>query len=285
MITPIKIKSNYISFKGEAQQLEYIDVKPGYLDFLFHKSSFFRYDDTEYKNIDSFMINTLKSKHNNKPLNILSIGCSYGEEVYSYALGLDDLNPKPIIVGIDVSESAINKAKEGEYQLNKFEQNYLINNSNTYDYCTINTQARKKFKEHFECINGTQEIWKLKKGHLPNCEFKKLGIENLRNEFKPNSQDCILCRLILYHVDSLEICNPAKYKAILQGIYDTLKPGGLLCLSSDEYNDYDKTLLKMGFRHYSKTPYIYQKPHTIKSGIASLLNNISFNKLKFNNIN
>jgi len=267
MISYIKPYNN-ISFKAQHKNtMEHISsVGSGYLN---HTTSFFRYNQDKYKQTDKFLIEYLREKANKNPLTILSAGCSFGEEVYSYALGLNNLNPKPKIVGIDASQTAINEAKKGMYTLNDFEKWYLVKNNTWYDK-EFRDEMRKEFSKNFEYFDEENKTYKLRTGSLNNCDFLNIDIQKLVNNFRANSQDCILCRYVLYHLTSLSFEKPDEYNEIFMQLFDILKPGGILCLNSDEYDMYDEKLLETGFVHFdNERPWLYQKPKTIGNHILS----------------
>ncbi|MBQ8636073.1 methyltransferase domain-containing protein [bacterium] len=264
MISPISF--NNISFRAHTGT-EFINSK--HSDYLCHTTEFFRYNNNRYRNTDSFMMEQLEKSQKDKPLNIVSIGCSYGEEVYSYAMGLNHLNPKPKIIGFDPSQSAIDGAKEGIYTLNDNEQWYLTK-KNTYYDDGIRNQVRPVFHDNFECIDKDTKTYKLKEGRFENCEFFVGEIQEIGKYFPANSQDCLLCRYVLYHCRMQEVTNPNVYKKIYTQMFDILKPGGLLCLNRDEYEYYNNELLDVGFiQPYETKPWIYQKPTGISNTILS----------------
>ena len=264
MISPLRY--NNLSFKAHINT-EYIRTK--YSDYLCHTTEFFRYNNSRYDNTESFMIKELEKMQKDKPLNIVSIGCSYGEEAYSYAMGLKHLNPRPNIIGIDPSESAIKGAREGIYTLNDREQLYLIKKNTWYDD-GIRNAVRPIFNDNFECINKDSKTYQLKKGHLGNCEFYRGEIQELSKFFKANSQDCLLCRYVLYHCRGQEMTNPKEYRRIFTQMFDVLKPGGLLCLNKDEYEFYNENLINEGFiQPYKTKPWIYQKPNSLTKALIS----------------
>jgi len=223
-------------------------------NYLNHTSHFFRYRST-----DEFLLNYL-SKLNQDSINIVSAGCSYGEEAYSYALGLID-KPNVQINAFDVSSEAIKGAKKGEYTLSTQEKFYLDPRryplKSTNNKSSLQDKVQKGFMENFDCISWDEYKFKLKKGCLSNCKFFVGDVTKTDKYFKKNSQDLILCRYVLYHLDEF-----SREKAVEQ-FYETLKPGGLLCFEvDDDYYVSPTTMYSLGFTrpYYPNFPNIYQKP-------------------------
>ena len=275
MIKPLTI-THPINFKAHhANLIEHSDEIRNSLGYYNHTTCFFRYNNHD-DNTDYFVINSLKENKSKKPLEIVSLGCSFGEEVYSYALGLDDLAKKANIVGIDISPDAISDAQIGEYRLDFDEKDLFINRETRNKDKSLDEIISKAFSENFETSNLFGSKYKKKEGHLENCEFLVSDIDKMKEIFKPNSKDVVLCRFVFYHFDDdmLKVLN-----SILQS-YEILKPGGLFCLSKGEYKHYEKAVTSIGFKQpYKEKPWIFQKPETkiqkIKRKLGKLLNHKS----------
>ena len=183
------------------------------------------------------------NKKEAEPLNILSAGCSTGEEVYSFAMALDDLKQKPNIVGIDISKKAIEYANSGQFMLDDSERALLENN------CTLrmrrantprNEELKRRFSENFEQVNPKFHEYKKKDGTFKNCKFLHSNITDIERLFDENSQDVILCRMVLYHLtqqDRIEFFKQA---------YKLLKPGGMLCIEPFRHYDYHQEITNIG---------------------------------------
>ena len=91
------------------------------LGALCHTSVFFRYPDTDEKAAE-----ILKETFPNKKLNIVSQGCSEGEEVYSLAMMCENKGIEADITGVDIDKNTVNKAKKGAYELDLEEYYYFI---------------------------------------------------------------------------------------------------------------------------------------------------------------
>lgn len=193
---------------------------------LRHSSRFFRYPDEDQANINEL---EKMQEANDRPLNILSAGCSYGEEVYSYALALNHLKYKPNIIGVDLGKDAIKCAKEGNFFLSGLEHSILDENASQRpeEYKTpYYDEMRKRFHNAFTTQKNCT-------GHLAdkdlfqNCSFYCGNILGIDRRFKNNPLDMILCRYVLYHLDDEELERFAK------NAYKALNTGGLLCLDKN----------------------------------------------------
>lgn len=220
---------------------------------LNHATQFFRYGQT-----DEFIIDKLRKKGKNSKLNIVSAGCSFGEEAYAYALALDDLAQKPNIVGIDISKYAIEGAKDGVYMLDIYERRMLEDDaSSRFEMGTTEfiEAMKKRFNENFTSTNPMFDEYTKNPDALSNCSFERADVVNLSKLFEKNSQDAILCRYVLYHLDENDV------EKFLEQAYSVLKPGGILCLEPYGYLNYQERALKHGFKQpYPDVKCIFQKP-------------------------
>lgn len=236
---------------------------------LVHTSFFFRYND-----IDEFIVEKLEQKQRfrNDPLNILSAGCSFGEEVYSYALALNHLQKQPNILGIDLSLESIAGAQIGEFELDINEREMLqeeFSLPRIEDQTPRKKELKRRFNEAFQCTNKRRGIFLKKENSFKNCAFKQANILKLDELVEANSQDAILCRFVLYHLKKEDI------EKFAQQAYKALKPGGLLCIEPSGYPKYQFELINAGFTQpYKGAPCIFKKP---KIDIAKILFNQKFN--------
>ena len=241
---------------------------------LVHTSFFFRYND-----VDDFIAKKLeqRQKLQKEPLNILSAGCSFGEEVYSYALALKHLKKQPNILGIDLSSESIAGARLGEFELDINEREML---QEDFSLPRIENQTprrielKRRFNDSFVCTNKRKGIFLKNPESFKNCSFKQADILKLDEHVEIGSQDAILCRYVLYHLKREDVPKFA------QQAYRALKPGGLLCIEPNNYPKYQFQLIDAGFvQPYKAAPCIFKKPE-----ITLIKNLILNNKLYFNNI-
>jgi chemotaxis protein methyltransferase CheR len=139
------------------------------------ESYFFR--DREQFNLlrDRILPELIQSKKHNKIIRICSAGCSTGEEPLSLAILLKELIPDPeqwnlMILGVDINQEALKKAKQGIYtawSLRSIDpeiiQRYFLHFSNQY-YLDMQIQQMVKFqyinlvKDSFKEHNEMRDI-------------------------------------------------------------------------------------------------------------------------------
>lgn len=145
---------------------------------------FFRdIDDYEKKLVDYYNLN--KSK-----LNILVIGCSSGQEVYSIALLCKKHHIAVEIKGIDLSEKAIQIAKNGVFDINK-EADYIRR--------TGDTKALEEFERnriHF-IKTANEEEYKINSEIVNVVQFQCEDATNLDDNEK---FDFVFMRKMIYYV-------------------------------------------------------------------------------------
>lgn len=146
----------------------------------------------------------IKSKiiSNEKKINIWSAGCSTGEEAYSLAIMVQELIPNwqewnILILGTDINEIALTKAKKGVYS--------------NWSFRLINHQIQKKY---FYELQGEWEV---------NEQIKKIvkfsNINLVQDNF-PSNTDLILCRNVFIYFE-------AKYiSLVIQKFYNSLLKNG-----------------------------------------------------------
>ena len=264
MINRLSIKNN-IPFRAiHLNQYERI----GNETVLNHKTSFFRYSDKE--NTDAFVVSLLRRKNNDKPLAIVSAGCSFGEEVYSYALACEKYGIKANISGFDISSTVINEAKQGKYYLNEKELDYLVKYQKGKKRTPFQKAMSDTFARNFEQKERHKNCYQLKNDKLTNCEFRLGDVKKIQTLYGKNSQDLILCRYVLYHIPNIE-----ELYNVFGQFEKILKPGGLLCLNDIEAKYYKEALLTLGFiQPYKNYPWIFEKPKTRKDKLNDFINSI-----------
>lgn len=266
-----RINTNMVSFCGTHKvRVELYNKKN--IDFLNHTTDFFRYNFSKKDLTDEFLIDYLSTKQSKNPISIVSAGCSYGEEPYSYAIGLEHLEPKAQISAFDISKDVIECAKNGAYTLDEFEKKYFSSLDNAYD--DFKKEILKSFQDNFECIDEENQKYKLKDGHLDNCNFFQADIRDISKYYKANSQDLILCRNVMYHLDNVAFETPDEFQDVFEQLFDIAKPNGLVCFDSNEFEIYDEHMKKEGFiQPFSERPWIYQKPNRQSARLISFIRN------------
>lgn len=209
-----------------------------------------------------------------KSLRIWSAGCSTGEEPYSLAILLQEMIPnwqewEILIIGTDINQEAIEKAKRGIYSQWSFrmvepalQKRYFIERDGEWE---IKETIRSMVK--FRCGNLVQD-------RFPNKESE---LENM---------DLIICRNVFVYFDAKAIA------LVLEKFYNTLKPGGYLITAHAELHGQDLGRFKTKLFPES---IVYQREETnsettpktsagiITSEIPALYSTISSQKYSVNN--
>ncbi len=158
----------------------------------------------------------INRKENNKTLRIFSAGCSSGEEPYSLAILLKEIIPdlaqwNLMILGTDINQAALEKAKTGIYTSWSF-RNIDVEIKQRY-FCLIKNQyyIDRQIKQMVKFLNIN-----LFKDSFPqrNSELKDI--------------DLIVCRNVFIY---FEVSAIAK---VLEKFYQTLQPSGYLLTGHTE---------------------------------------------------
>lgn len=174
------------------------------------ESFFFRDTDQFALLRDRILPELIQRKQNNRTLRICSAGCSSGEEPYSLAILLKELLPELeqwnlTILGIDINQEALQKAKTGIYR--------------PWSFRRVDVEIIKKY------FRVTNNQYHLNSSIMQMVRFQNLNLlENLSNQ--PNCElrefDLILCRNVFIYFESSAI------EKVLNQFYNALQPLGYL---------------------------------------------------------
>ena len=143
---------------------------------------------------------------------VWSAGCSTGQEAYVLAMQLLDaqkqgyLNYPYTVLGTDVSERVIEKARQGKYAVSDYVR---LPRAWQLNYCMF--------------ANGSYEI---KKAIREQVEFRKKNLMLPLGTFE--QFNVIFCRNVMIYFDE------AARKRLLYLLIDALVPGGYLCIGHAE---------------------------------------------------
>ena len=144
-----------------------------------------------------------------QPLRVLSIGCGAGEEAYTLAMGLHDVNPKSRIDAIDVSTARLSQAVSGRYgdwsmrfTPGSLRRRWFTREDGFHDVAS-ELRSRVRFEQRNLCEADTA-FWS-----------------------EPR-YDLVLCRHVLMHLE------PTAVERALTHIAQVLAPGGWLLLGRNE---------------------------------------------------
>ncbi|WP_051569180.1 CheR family methyltransferase [Alkaliphilus transvaalensis] len=182
-----------------------------FINFSINTTEFFR-DPEVFAEIRESILPYLDSFTHIK---IWCAGCSSGQEPYSLAILLDEMNmlDKVQIYATDINPYVIQEAKNGLYPLAGVEKQ--INNYRMAQGC-------KGFMEYFKLRGNYMEISEKLKKNILFFQHSLVG-SGILNEFQ-----LILCRNVLIYLE------PILQKNILANFYDSLDLSGFLILGKSE---------------------------------------------------
>lgn len=210
------------------------------IDILAVNETYFFRGQTQFAAFIDEIIPELKEKNKNKKkISIWSAGCATGEEPYTLAMlilekgGLDGWDIK--ILGSDISQRALQVARNGIYKKNSFRttDNYFIKNYfHQYPNDNYGISDRVKKLVNFTLINI-----------LDPFKVKLIG-----------KMDVVFCRNVLIYFGE------AARKKVIENFFDIIVEGGYLLLGHTEslINISTAYLLKP-----LKNDMVYQKPEKL----------------------
>lgn len=152
---------------------------------------------------------------NKNPIRIWSAASSTGQEAYSISMSISEFqqsNPGKLssaveIVGTDISQTVVNKAKQGHY-----DELSVVRG--------LETQRRDRF------FTKKDDDWVINADIMKRTRFTELNL--LNNYSLLGKFDIIFCRNVLIYFSS------EMKKDILERMAQILKPGGTLILGGSE---------------------------------------------------
>lgn len=144
-------------------------------------------------------------------LRIMSAGCSTGEEPYTLAILLKEycskegIPDKGSIHAVDVDRAVLDKAKQGEYQIDSLR--------------SLDKSYVKKYFDQEEDVYTVTEDLKKK---------IRFGIQDITKPLKQKHFDAIFCRNVFIYFN-----NEAKTQ-IIENFYKVLNDGGYLIIGKTE---------------------------------------------------
>ncbi|HLP72220.1 MAG TPA: protein-glutamate O-methyltransferase CheR [Bacteroidales bacterium] len=148
-------------------------------------------------------------------LKIWHAGCATGEEVYSLAmlLGEEDMLGRTILYATDFNQAVVQKASEGIYPIEKIK---------TYAENYYKAGGKGSFTDYFTVKYDSAIV---------NNSLKKnivFSDHNLVSDGVFGEMNMIVCRNVLIYF------NRELQNRVIGLLYDSLLPGGLLCLGTKE---------------------------------------------------
>ena len=201
-------------------------------DLLINVTDFFRDTDAFQYLKKTVLPRLLKSKSPNETLRIWVAGCSTGEEVYSIAMMLRELQGDKTqhvpfqIFASDLSASAISEARNGEYSLQR-----------------LKNVSPKRLQQFFTKSN---DKYRISKSLRDICVF---ATHNILRDPPFSRMDFITCRNLLIYLD-----NAAQKKAISTFHYALNDDGCLMLGKSETIGTFEDlfTAVNKKFKIYSR---------------------------------
>ena len=201
----IKEYSDYLHKRPDELQKLFDDLLVGVTNFFREPNTFTLLKEKVFPEI-------VKNKSTQQPIRVWVIGCSSGEEAYSFAITLLEfleekaLTNIPIqIFGTDVNQRNIDKARQGIYP-KTIESNV----------------SEQRLKKHFTSFNGS---YRISKGIRDLCVFSK---QDVTADPPFSNLDLVSCRNMLIYFDS-----PLQER-VVPILHYALKPNGCLVLGESE---------------------------------------------------
>ena len=197
--------------------VEFLQKNPNELQKLFDDllvgvTSFFREPDTFALLKEKVFPEIAKNKLVEQSIRVWVVGCSSGEEAYSFAIALLEfleekkLTSIPIqLFGTDINQKNIDKARQGVYPKNI--------DSNV---------SEERLKKYFSVFNGS---YRISKGIRDLCVFSK---QDITADPPFSNVDLVSCRNMLIYFDS------NLQEKIVPILHYAIKPNGFLVLGESE---------------------------------------------------
>lgn len=191
------------------------------------ESYFFR--DTEQFSLlrNQILPELIQRNQDHKTLRICSAGCSSGEEPYSIAILLKELIPdleqwNILILGVDIDQTAIEKAKKAIYT--------------PWSFRSVDPNVKQQYfqliHDRYRLNQSIKEMVQLQTLNLIKDEFPQQDSE-LRD------MDLIICRNVFIYFERLAIAK------VISKFYHTLKPLGYLLTGHAELSSQNLNLFQI----------------------------------------
>lgn len=187
------------------------EMKSSLIDIGTNNETFFFRDGRPFTALVKQMIPEIIKKFPNEKIRIWSAASSSGQEAYSIIMALEEHHPNLNfeIIGTDICEKALAKAKSGHY---------------TNLECQRGLKIERLLKYFDQNEDGNS--WTVKNQFKERVRFSKLNL--YEGNFSFNYYHiCFLRNVLIYQ-------NVENREKILANIYKSLKPGGYLVMGNGE---------------------------------------------------
>ncbi|MGI8502128.1 MAG: CheR family methyltransferase, partial [Hassallia sp.] len=158
------------------------------------ESYFFR-DKEQFSLLRDRIIPEIIQRHqNNKTIRIFCAGCSTGEEAYSLAILFKELIPCPeqwkvMILGVDINQEALNKAKKGIYT--------------PWSLRSIDPEIMERY---FILFNNQYHL-DMQIRQMVKFQYRNLVKDSFNEEDEMKNIDLIICRNVFIYFQASAIAN------------------------------------------------------------------------------
>src|SRR4051794_9948959 len=193
-------------FRGEAEQL--INA------FTVNETFFYREDHQLRCLTSDLLARRVAAKSRGRPLQIWSVPCSTGEEPYSIAMWLLETWPEVDsyeieIVGSDIDTRVLHAARQG-----------------IYGKRALMRLSPELISKYFVTLD--EQNWQIINDLRQSVRFSVVNLIN-RAEMRAHGRfDVIFCRNVLIYFDD------ASRRIAAENLYESLSPGGYICLGHSE---------------------------------------------------
>lgn len=183
-----------------------------------HTTSWFR--ERPHFDIIKEWIREKRARHGGAPLRCLSVGCSTGEEVYSFALVLEGLRRALPqfdygVLGLDLDPVSVATARKAIYALSSFPKS--------------DSGTASEYQCDLRPGHGRAEgLFTLSGDIRRRCRFEVCDLRDVGLKFKNEVFDLIVCRNVLIYF------KPDDIRRIVGDFTRILHPHGLICLGHSE---------------------------------------------------
>jgi chemotaxis protein methyltransferase WspC len=147
------------------------------------ESWFFR-DPSAFGELQSALVPEIRRAAGNRPLRVMSIPCSRGEEPYSIAITLLEAlgqNGQFSVTAVDISERSLEYAANADYSESAFREKSVDHRARYFE----------KTARGYRPVSRVRERVTFRKANLLSAEFERW----------PERYDCIFCRNLLIYFD------------------------------------------------------------------------------------
>ncbi len=171
-------------------------------------------------------------------IKIWNAGCSTGEEVYSFAIMLEEakIYQRSFLYGTDINPRVLDKARKGIYQLRQMKD---------YSENFVKTGSTNSLSSFYTAAYDAATI---KQGLKKNTLF---ALHNLATDGVFNEFEMVVCRNVLIYFET------ELQERVIKLFYDSLRPLGFMCLGSKE--SIRSSALAKKFKAIDQRLNIYQK--------------------------